>query len=161
MGAGAIVVPDVVICRDGHFPTHPPLAAMLGRVGGAVFSGGTVVATAGAKRALLQPDRRRLPSIWRAPPWPRRRRGTRSRSQCCARSATRRAGPCRWPHWWRWTAPDGSGSRRVARAALGRPRELPALVALAAEAALARRALSRRVDAVMRAQAEGERFSPS
>ena len=49
---GALVIPDVVLSADGHWPTHPALAARFGQVGGAMFSGGRVLATAEAKEAL-------------------------------------------------------------------------------------------------------------
>ncbi len=49
---GAIVIPDVVLSRDGHWPTHPSLAARLGTVNGALYSGGAVLATAEDKEAL-------------------------------------------------------------------------------------------------------------
>ncbi len=50
---GALVIPDVVLSQEGHWPTHPPLAARLGQMGGAMFSGGSVVVTAAEKEALF------------------------------------------------------------------------------------------------------------
>lgn len=50
---GAMVVPDVVLSQDGHWPTHPPLAARLGTVNGALYSGGAVLATAEDKEKLF------------------------------------------------------------------------------------------------------------
>ena len=50
---GTLVVPDVVLSKDGHWPTHPPLAAWLGPVGGALYSGGSVLVTVDEKKALF------------------------------------------------------------------------------------------------------------
>lgn len=50
---GTLVVPDVVLSKDGHWPTHPPLAAWLGPVGGALYSGGSVLVTVDEKSALF------------------------------------------------------------------------------------------------------------
>lgn len=147
--AGALIVPDVVMSRNGHFPTHPPLAATLGRVSGAVFSGGSAVATAGSKRALFDQTGAACIDL---------------ESAAVAEAAARHALPfavlraiCdpaeRSLPQAALVALDGAGRVgiwRVVRVAVGRPRELPALFSLATDAAIARRALSRRVTALRR-----------
>jgi adenosylhomocysteine nucleosidase len=149
LAPGALIVPDVVLSHDGHWPTHPPLAAELGRVGGAVFSADSVIATAGAKRALFQrtgaacvdlesgavaeqAGRYAIPfAVLRAVCDP----ASRSLPQAAleALDPSGRIGP--------W---------RVARSALGRPRDLGALIALGSDAMRARRALARRVATILR-----------
>ena len=134
---------------DGHWPTDPRLAAGLGRVGGAIFSGDAIVATAAAKRALHQ------------------RTGAAAidlESAAVAETAARHAIPfavlravcdpagCSLPHA-ALVALDSRGrigGWRVAKAALSHPAEIPALIALASDAARARVALSNRVDAIRR-----------
>ena len=149
LAAGSLVVPDVVISRDGHFPTDPPLASTLGRVGGAVFSGGMVVATASAKRTLFAQTGAACVDL---------------ESAAVAEAAARYAIPfavlravCdpagRSLPLAALVALNGAGRIgvwRVAHAAVGRPQEMPALVGLAADAYRARRALARRVSALRR-----------
>jgi len=149
LAAGSLVVPDVVISRDGHFPTHPPLASALGRVGGAVFSGGMVVATVSAKRMLHEQTGAACVDL---------------ESAAVAEAAARYAIPfavlravCdpagRSLPGAALVALNGAGRIgpwRVARAALARPGELPGLMGLAADAYRARRALARRVSALRR-----------
>lgn len=53
LAPGALVVPDVILAHDGHWPTHPPLATRLGQVGGAMYSGGAIVVTSKEKAALF------------------------------------------------------------------------------------------------------------
>ncbi|MBV8911551.1 MAG: hypothetical protein JOZ05_00775 [Acetobacteraceae bacterium] len=146
---GALIVPDVILARDGHWPADPRLAAALGRPGGALFSGGEVVATASAKAALHARTGAAAVDL---------------ESAALADAASRHALPfavlraiCdpvgRSLPRAALVALDGRGrigAMRVAGAALAHPAELPALVRLAADAVKARRALSRRVDAIVR-----------
>ncbi len=141
---GALVVPDVVLSADGHWPTHPPLAAWLGQVGGAMFSGGAVIATAEEKQALFArtgavavdlesaavaeaAGRHALPfAVLRAVCDP------------ASRSLPRAA----------LTALDANGQIRVGavlRETARHPADVAALVILGTDAARARRALQRRV----------------
>ncbi len=141
---GALVVPDVVLSQDGHWPTHPPLAARLGQVGGAMFSGGAVVATAAEKEALFlrtgaaavdlesaavaeAAGRHALPfAVLRAICDPARR----SLPQAALVALD----------------PDGKiNTGAMMREAIRRPAEFAALIVLGTDAARARRALSRRV----------------
>ncbi len=149
LAPGALIVPDVVISQEGHWPTHPPLAAELGRVGGAVFSGESVVVTAGAKRALFQRTgaacvdlesgavaeqaaRYAIPfAVLRAICDPAGR--SLPQAALAALEANGRIGP--------W---------RVAQAVLANPRELRALITLGRDAMLARRALARRIATIIR-----------
>jgi adenosylhomocysteine nucleosidase len=151
LAPGTLIVPDVILSRDGHWPTHPPLAAALGRVGGAVFSGGPVVATAAAKRALYERTgaaavdlesaavadeaaRHAIPfAALRAVCDP----AGRSLPQAALAALDRQGRIVPW---------------RVGRAAMAHPRELPSLFTLAADAAKARRALTRRVKVIARGQ---------
>ncbi len=153
LSPGTLLVPDVVLSRDGHWPTHPPLSAELGRVGGALFSGGAVVASAAAKRALFERTGAAAVDL---------------ESAAVAEQAARHAIPfavlraiCdpagRSLPQAALVALDSAGKIgpwRVARSALAHPRELAALIVLAADAARARRALSRRVITISRGQAQ-------
>jgi adenosylhomocysteine nucleosidase len=152
--AGALIVPDVVLSAEGHWPTHPPLAAELGRVGGAVFSGGEVVATASAKRALFQRTGAACVDL---------------ESAAVAEEAARHAIPfavlravcdpaARALPLAAIMALDPKGrigAWRVTRAAFAHPGELGALMALGAEALMARRALARRVSTIVRLRQKG------
>jgi len=146
---GALVVPDVILSVDGHWPTDPRLSAGLGRVGGALFSGGAVVASVAEKRALHA------------------RTGAAAidlESAAVAQVASRHALPFAALRAICDPAsralPDAAlvaldpqgriGPWRVARAALARPGDIPMLLALATDAARARRALQGRVDAIRR-----------
>jgi adenosylhomocysteine nucleosidase len=149
LAPGAVLVPDVILSHDGHWPVDPLLAAALGRVGGALWSGGEVLVTAAAKLALhartgaaavdlesaavaRAASRHALPfAALRAVCDPAGR--SLPRAALAALDAQGRIGP--------W---------RVAGTALAHPAELPGLVALAADAARARRALSARVDLIRR-----------
>lgn len=146
---GAIVVPDVILSLDGHWPADPRLAASLGRIGGAVFSGGAVVVTAAEKRALhvrtgaaavdLESAAVAEAAGRHALPFA----ALRAICDPAARSLPRAA----------LVALDAEGRiglGRAARAAASRPRELPALAALALDAMRARRALLSRVQAIQR-----------
>ena len=146
---GDLLVPDVILSTDGHWPTDPRLGAILGRVGGALFSGGVVVATAAAKRALYartgaaavdlesaavaeQAARRAIPFA-----------AFRAICDPAARSLPRAALVA--------LDPEGRiGVGRVLREVLAHPGELPSLLALATDAARARRALATRVSAIRR-----------
>ena len=149
MPPGSLIVPDVVLSHDGHWPTHPPLAAELGRVGGAVFSGDSVVATASAKRALFQRTGAACVDL---------------ESGAVAGQAARHAIPfavlraiCDPAHR---SLPQAAlealdtngriGPWRVVRAALANPAELRSLIALGSEAVRARRALARRIATILR-----------
>lgn len=149
LAPGALIVPDVVLSAEGHWPTHPPLAAELGRVGGAVFSGDSVVTTAGAKRTLFQRTGAACVDL---------------ESGAVAEQAARHAIPFAvlravcdpasrsLPHA-ALAALDPNGrisTWRVARAVLAHPRELSALIALGGDAMRARRALARRVATIVR-----------
>ena len=133
-----------MLSKDGHWPTHPPLAARLGRVGGAVYSGGSIVVTAAEKQALfertgaaavdlesaavaVQAARHAIPfAVLRAICDPANR--SLPQAALVALDPSGRISP--------W---------KVARMAAKRPAELPALIGLATDAARARRALSRRI----------------
>ena len=146
---GTIIVPDVVLSLDGHWPTEPRLAAGLGRIGGALFSGGEVLATSAAKRALFERTGAAAVDL---------------ESAAVAEAAARHALPfaalrvicdpaSRSLPLAALSALDGQGrigAGRVLSALLARPRELPLLLALAADAARARRALNQRVAAIRR-----------
>jgi adenosylhomocysteine nucleosidase len=149
LGPGDLIVPDVVLSQDGHWPADPRLASALGRVGGALFSGGEIVATAAAKRALHARTGAAAVDV---------------ESAAVAEAAARHAVPFAvlraicdsaarsLPHA-ALVALDQRGrigAWRVAKAALSRPTELPALIALASDAARARVALSNRVDVIKR-----------
>ncbi|GAC1341782.1 MAG: hypothetical protein NVSMB18_14540 [Acetobacteraceae bacterium] len=149
LAPGTLLVPDVILSADGHWPTDPALAAGLGRVGGAVFSGGAVVASAMAKRALHARTGAAAVDL---------------ESAAVAEAAGRHALPfavlravCdpagRSLPQAALLALDGQGRvrlLRVAGAALSRPGELPGLLALAADAFRARRALGRRAALIRR-----------
>jgi len=149
LAPGALLVPDVILAFDGHWPADPRLAAGLGRVGGALFSGGEVVATAAAKAALhartgaaavdLESAAVAEAASRHALPFA----ALRAVCDPAGRSLPRAA----------LLALDGQGRIgpwRVAGAALRHPAELPALIKLAGDAAKARRALLLRVDAINR-----------
>jgi len=138
------------MCRDGHFPADPRLAAGLGRVGGALFSGGVVVATVKGKRELHARTGAAAVDL---------------ESAAVAEAASRHALPfaalraiCdpagrNLPHA-ALAALDASGrigAWRVAKAVITHPGELGTLLALASDAARARVALGNRVDAIKRA----------
>lgn len=142
--AGSLVIPDVILSHDGHWPTHPPLAARLGQVGGALFSGGSVVVTAAEKAALFARTGAAAVDL---------------ESAAVAEAAGRHALPfavlraiCDPAHRSLPRAalvaldPQGKISTgAVAREAMKRPAEFAALIALGVDAARARRALTRRV----------------
>ena len=152
LAPGALLVPDVVLSADGHWPTHPPLSAELGRIGGAMFSGGAVIASAAAKRALFERTGAAAVDL---------------ESAAVAEQAARHAIPfavlraiCdpagRSLPQAALLALDGQGGIgvwRVTRSALGHPRELPSLIVLAGDAIRARRALARRVATIVLAKA--------
>ncbi len=147
--AGALVVPDVVLSNDGHWPTHPPLAAELGRVGGAVYSGDSVVSTAAAKQALFQRTGAACIDLESGAVAEQAARHAipfavlRAICDPAGRSLPRAALAA--------LDPDGKiGPWRIARALFDRPGDLRALIALGAEAMRARRALARRVATIMR-----------
>ena len=139
---GALVVPDVVLSQDGHWPTHPPLAARLGTVSGALYSGGTVLATADDKEALYVRTGAAAVDL---------------ESAAVAEAAARHALPFAvlravcdpasrsLP---RAVALDPAGQisgRAVLRELMRRPQDMAALIVLGSDAARARRALIRRV----------------
>ena len=141
---GALVIPDVVLSQDGHWPTHPPLAARLGQVGGAMFSGGAVLVTAAEKEALFTRTGAAAVDL---------------ESAAVAEAAGRHALPfavlraicdpaSRSLPQAALVALDGDGkisTGAVMREAMKRPAEFAALVVLGTDAARARRALTRRV----------------
>ncbi len=149
LSPGAIVVPDVILSGDGHWPADPRLAAGLGRVAGALFSGGDVVARAAEKRALHARTGAAAVDL---------------ESAAVAEAAARHAIPfaalraicdpaSRSLPLAALAALDSEGRigmRRVMTAALSRPGEFPSLLALATDAARARRALRTRVEAIRR-----------
>jgi adenosylhomocysteine nucleosidase len=149
LAPGALVVPDVVLCPDGHWPTDPALAAGLGRVGGALWSAGEVVVTVAAKAALYGRTGAAAVDL---------------ESAAVAEAASRHALPfavlraicdsaARSLPQAALVALDSEGRIgpwRVATAALSHATELPALLALAGDAMRARRALSVRVATIKR-----------
>jgi adenosylhomocysteine nucleosidase len=149
LAPGTVLVPDVILSHDGHWPVDPLLAAILGRVGGALWSGGDVLVTASAKLALHARTGAAAVDL---------------ESAAVARAASRHAVPFATLRAVCDPAgrslpraalvaldPQGRiGPWRVAGTALAHPGELPGLVALAADAARARRALSAQVDVIRR-----------
>ena len=146
---GTLLVPDVILSLDGHWPADPRLAAGLGRVGGALFSGGAVVATAAEKLALHARTGAAAVDL---------------ESAAVAQAASRHALPfaalravCdpagRSLPQTALAALDQNGRIglwRVAKGVFSHPGEVPVLMALAVDAARARRALQTRVDAIRR-----------
>ena len=142
---GAMVVPDVVLSQDGHWPTHPPLAARLGTVNGALYSGGAVLATAEDKEILF--GRTRCAEA------------VDLESAAVAETAARHALPfavlravCDPASRSLPRAalvaldPDGRiNGKAMVRELMQRPQDMVALVVLGSDAARARRALMRRV----------------
>ena len=149
---GALVVPDVVLSNDGHWPTHPPLAARLGTVGGALYSGSAVIVTAAAKEALFTRTGAAAVDL---------------ESAAVAETAARHALP--FAVLRAICDPAQRGLPRAALVALGRdgridgravlretvrrPRDIAALIILGTDAARARRALLRRVERIVAAEA--------
>ena len=141
---GALVIPDVVLSQDGHWPTHPPLAARLGQVGGALFSGGTVVVTAAEKEALFARTGAAAVDLESAAVAEAAGRHAlpfavlRAICDPASRSLPRAALVA--------LDPDGKISTgAVMREAMKHPAEFAALIVLGTDAARARRALVRRV----------------
>ena len=141
---GALVVPDVVLSRDGHWPTHPPLAAWLGPVNGALYSGGAVLASAEEKEILYMRTGAAAVDLESAAVAETAARHALPfavlRAVCdpASRSLPRAA----------LVALDPGGridGRAVLRQVMQRPREVAALIVLGTDAARARRALVRRV----------------
>ena len=141
---GDLVVPRAVVDADGRWETDPALnAALGGGTGHTLLGGGAVLATVAAKRAAhaAGADAVDLESaaVARAAaahglPFGVLRAVCDGADRALPRAAL--------------VALDAAGrigALRVAAAALSRPRELPSLIALARDAALARRALLRRV----------------
>ncbi len=146
--AGALLVPATVLADDGAWRTDPALSAWLGgATPGALFGDGAILATAAAKAALhartgavavdlesaavaRAAARHGLPfAVLRAVCDPAGR--TLPHAALVALDAQGRIGPV-----------------RVASAVLARPWDIPALIALGADAARARRALAARVAAI-------------
>lgn len=149
LGAGTLLVPDVILSTDGHWPTDPRIAAGLGRVSGALWSGGKVLATAAAKRdlhgrtgaAAVDLESAAVAEI--AGRYALPFAALRAICDPAGRSLPRAA----------LVALDANGRiglGRVMRETFAHPGELPTLIALAIDAARARRALTARVDAIRR-----------
>ena len=146
--AGTLVTPVHVLAEDGRWTADPALSATLGSpASGTLYGDGVILTTAAAKRALHA----RTGAV-----------AVDLESAAVARTAARHGLPfavlraiCdpaarNLPHA-ALMALDAQGRIapfRVALAALSRPREFPALIALARDAALARRALLDRVQAI-------------
>jgi adenosylhomocysteine nucleosidase len=149
---GALVVPDVVLSKDGHWPTHPPLAALLGTVSGALYSGGAVLATAEAKEALYVRTGASAVDL---------------ESAAVAEAAARHALPfavlravcdpaTRSLPRAALVALDEAGKidgRAMMREIMRRPQDIGALIVLGSDAARARRALIRRVRQILATEA--------
>lgn len=149
LAPGDLVVPDVILSMDGHWPTDPRLAAALGRIGGAIFSAGAILPTATVKKATYEKTGAAAVDL---------------ESAAVAEAASRHAAPfaalravcdpaSRSLPQAALVALDGKGRIgpwRVTRAALANPRELATLSALAIDALRARRALRARVKAIRR-----------
>ena len=133
-----------MLSHDGHWPTHPPLAARLGQVGGAMYSGGSVLVTAAEKEALFARTGAAAVDL---------------ESAAVAEAAGRHALPfavlraicdpaSRTLPRAALVALDPAGKispAAVMREAIKRPAEFAALIVLGTDAARARRALVRRV----------------
>lgn len=141
---GAMVVPDVVLSQDGHWPTHPPLAARLGTVNGALYSGGAVLATAEDKEKLfgrtgalavdLESAAVAETAARHALPFAVLRAVCDPASRSLPRAALVALDP------------DGRiNGKAMVRELMQRPQDIVALVVLGSDAARARRALMRRV----------------
>lgn len=141
---GAMVVPDVVLSQDGHWPTHPPLAARLGTVNGALYSGGAVLATAEDKETLfgrtgalavdLESAAVAETAARHALPFAVLRAVCDPASRSLPRAALVALDP------------DGRiNGKAMVRELMQRPQDMVALVVLGSDAARARRALMRRV----------------
>ncbi len=131
LAPGALIVPDVILSADGHWPTAP--AARGQRSAGSAARCSAAARCSRRRRRSARCSSAPAPprSIWKAPRWPRRRRATRSRSPRCApicdpaarslpraalaaldgdgriaprRVARDRARPsaASWPRCWRW-----------------------------------------------------------
>ena len=144
---GTLLVPAEVLAEDGRWPTNPALSARFGPASGALYGDGAILATAAAKQIL----HRRTAAL-----------AVDLESAAVARTAARHGLPFAvfravcdpaargLPHA-ALVALDAQGRiapLRVAFAALARPWQIPALLALARDAALARRALLDRVEAI-------------
>lgn len=139
-----MVVPDVVLSQDGHWPTHPPLAARLGTVNGALYSGGAVLATAEDKEKLfgrtgalavdLESAAVAETAARHALPFAVLRAVCDPASRSLPRAALVALDP------------DGRiNGKAMVRELMQRPQDMVALVVLGSDAARARRALMRRV----------------
>lgn len=145
--AGALVVPEVILSADEHWPTDPALAALLGPVGGALFGAGEVLTTAAQKQALHARTGAAAVDL---------------ESAAVAAASSRYALPfavlraiCDPAHRSLPTAAlvalsaDGQiGLLRVLQTSLSHPAEMPLLLALARDALRARRALRAQVKAI-------------
>jgi adenosylhomocysteine nucleosidase len=147
LAPGTLLVPDVILAADGHWPADPRLASGLGRVGGALFSGGEVVATSAAKAELhartgaaaidLESAAVAEAASRHALPFAALRAICDSAGRSLPRAALIAL-----------DAQGRIGPWRVAGAALANLREMPALLGLAGDAMRARRALSARVNTI-------------
>lgn len=137
-------MPDVVLSQDGHWPTHPPLAARLGTVNGALYSGGAVLATAEDKEILfgrtgalavdLESAAVAETAARHALPFAVLRAVCDPASRSLPRAALVALDP------------DGRiNGKAMVRELMQRPQDMVALVVLGSDAARARRALMRRV----------------
>ena len=137
-------MPDVVLSQDGHWPTHPPLAARLGTVNGALYSGGAVLATAEDKEKLfgrtgalavdLESAAVAETAARHALPFAVLRAVCDPASRSLPRAALVALDP------------DGRiNGKAMVRELMQRPQDIVALVVLGSDAARARRALMRRV----------------
>ncbi|RZM35359.1 MAG: hypothetical protein EOP67_12185 [Sphingomonas sp.] len=141
---GAMVVPDVVLSQDGHWPTHPPLALRLGTMNGALYSGGIVLATAEDKETLfgrtgalavdLESAAVAETAARHALPFAVLRAVCDPASRSLPRAALVALDP------------DGRiNGKAMVRELMQRPQDMVTLVVLGSDAARARRALMRRV----------------
>ena len=137
-------MPDVVLSQDGHWPTHPPLAARLGTVNGALYSGGAVLATAEDKEILfgrtgalavdLESAAVAETAARHALPFAVLRAVCDPASRSLPRAALVALDP------------DGRiNGKAMVRELMQRPQDMVTLVVLGSDAARARRALMRRV----------------
>lgn len=138
---GALLVPDAVVLGAERWTVDPALAARLGgSTGHAVVGGGAVLATASSKAALRRATGAAAVDLESAA-------AARSGLPFAVLRAVCDPADRDVPHA-ALVALDSAGrigAIRVAAAALSRPRELPDLLRLAADAARARRALRERV----------------
>ncbi len=150
---GALIVPATVIAGDERFATDANLSRMLGgATDDVVLGAGAVIASCGGKApaSTSEPALRR--PIWRAARWralPRPQGVPFAVLRAICDPAERALPPAALAAL---DARGAIGVWRVATSLVARPGQLPALLALAADAMAARRSLVARVRQIARAR---------